>query len=55
MPKQTILVIEDEEKLRRVIGLHLAAAGHDVNRRPGGVYGEQSGINLRSDKPNIWK
>jgi DNA-binding NtrC family response regulator len=30
MPKQTILVIEDEEKLRRVIGLHLAAAGHDV-------------------------
>ncbi len=30
MPKQTILVIEDEEKLRRVIGLHLAAAGYDV-------------------------
>jgi two-component system, NtrC family, response regulator AtoC len=30
MPKQTILVIEDEEKLRRVVGLHLAAAGHDV-------------------------
>ena len=29
MPKQTILVIEDEEKLRRVIGLHLAAAGYD--------------------------
>jgi len=30
MPKPTILVIEDEEKLRRVIGLHLAAAGYDV-------------------------
>src|ERR1700674_787177 len=30
MPKQTILVIEDEEKLRRVVGLHLAAAGYDV-------------------------
>jgi DNA-binding NtrC family response regulator len=30
MPKRTILVIEDEEKYRRVIGLHLAAAGHDV-------------------------
>lgn len=30
MPKPTILVIEDEEKLRRVIGLHLAAAGFDV-------------------------
>jgi DNA-binding NtrC family response regulator len=30
MPKQTILVIEDEEKLRRVIGLHLAAGGYDV-------------------------
>jgi len=30
MPKQTILVIEDEEKLRRVVGLHLAAAGYEV-------------------------
>jgi DNA-binding NtrC family response regulator len=30
MPKKTILVVEDEEKLRRVIGLHLASAGYDV-------------------------
>lgn len=30
MPKKTILVIEDEEKLRRVVGLHLASAGYDV-------------------------
>jgi len=30
MAKKTILVIEDEEKLRRVIGLHLAGAGFEV-------------------------
>jgi DNA-binding NtrC family response regulator len=30
MPRQTILVIEDEEKHRRVIGLHLASAGFEV-------------------------
>ena len=30
MAKKTILVIEDEEKLRRVIGLHLAGAGYEV-------------------------
>lgn len=30
MPRQTILVIEDEEKLRRVIGLNLSSAGFDV-------------------------
>src|SRR6266853_107018 len=30
MRKATILVIEGEEKLRRVIGLHLAAGGYDV-------------------------
>ncbi len=30
MAKKTILVIEDEEKLRRVVGLHLASAGYDV-------------------------
>lgn len=30
MAKKTILVIEDEEKARRVVGLHLASAGYDV-------------------------
>jgi DNA-binding NtrC family response regulator len=30
MAKKTILVIEDEEKLRRVVGLHLASAGYNV-------------------------
>src|SRR5579864_2618053 len=30
MLRQTILVIEDEEKLRRVIGLGLSGAGYDV-------------------------
>src|SRR5579862_9625132 len=30
MRRQVILVIEDEEKLRRVIGLHLSSAGYDV-------------------------
>ena len=30
MNRQPILVIEDEEKLRRVIGVHLASAGYDV-------------------------
>jgi DNA-binding NtrC family response regulator len=30
MLRQTILVIEDEEKLRRVIGLNLSSAGFDV-------------------------
>ena len=30
MAKKSILVIEDEEKLRRVVGLHLASAGYDV-------------------------
>ena len=30
MVRQTILVIEDEEKLRRVIGLNLSSAGFDV-------------------------
>src|ERR1700676_2702911 len=30
MPRQAILVIEDEEKYRRVIGLHLSSAGFDV-------------------------
>jgi DNA-binding NtrC family response regulator len=30
MDKATILVIEDEEKQRRVVGLHLAAADYDV-------------------------
>src|SRR5271156_634471 len=30
MPRQAILVIEDEEKYRRVIGLHLSSAGYEV-------------------------
>jgi DNA-binding NtrC family response regulator len=30
MSSQSILVIEDEEKLRRVIGMHLGAAGYQV-------------------------
>ncbi len=30
MGKATILVIEDEEKQRRVIGLHLSCAGYEV-------------------------
>lgn len=30
MRKPTVLVIEDEEKYRRVIGLHLASIGYDV-------------------------
>jgi DNA-binding NtrC family response regulator len=30
MRRQVILVIEDEEKLRRVVGLHLSSAGYDV-------------------------
>jgi DNA-binding NtrC family response regulator len=30
MAKPTILVIEDEEKMRRVVGLHLAAADYEV-------------------------
>jgi CheY-like chemotaxis protein len=34
MSQRTILVIEDEEKLRRVIGLHLSSAGFQV--RPAG-------------------
>jgi CheY-like chemotaxis protein len=30
MPKPTILVVEDEEKHRRVLGLHLSSAGYGV-------------------------
>src|SRR5580698_6527065 len=30
MPRPAILVIEDEEKLRRVVGLHLSSAGFEV-------------------------
>src|SRR5580698_4841858 len=30
MARPAILVIEDEEKLRRVVGMHLASAGFDV-------------------------
>ena len=30
MGKATILVIEDEEKQRRVVGLHLASADYEV-------------------------
>src|SRR5258706_2482463 len=45
MPKQTILVIEDEEKLRRGIGLHLAAAGYDVKA----VGTAEEGVKLAGD------
>src|SRR5579863_4419189 len=30
MTRRTILVIEDEEKLRRVVGMHLASTGYEV-------------------------
>src|SRR5579883_3352711 len=30
MPRKSILVIEDEDKGRRVIGLHLSSAGYEV-------------------------
>src|SRR5258706_802316 len=45
MSQRTILVIEDEEKLRRVIGLHLSSAGYAV--RPAGS--AEEGLNYASD------
>src|ERR1700676_2251151 len=45
MPRQSILVIEDEEKHRRVIGLHLSSAGFDVKA----VGNAEEGLKLASD------
>src|SRR5487761_2117949 len=45
MPRQAILVIEDEEKYRRVIGLHLSSAGYDV--KAAGT--AEDGLKLASD------
>ncbi len=45
MAKQAILVIEDEEKHRRVIGLHLASAGYDVK----GASTAEEGLKLAGD------
>jgi DNA-binding NtrC family response regulator len=45
MSKKTILVIEDEEKHRRVIGLHLASAGYEV--RAAGT--AEEGLKLAGD------
>ena len=44
-PRPTILVIEDEEKLRRVIGLHLSAASFDVKA----VGTAEEGLKLAGD------
>src|ERR1700693_4109388 len=43
--KQSILVIEDEEKHRRVIGLHLSSAGFDVKA----VGNAEEGLKLAGD------
>src|SRR5579864_6176556 len=45
MARQTILVVEDEEKYRRVIGLHLSSAGYDV--KPAGT--AEEGLKLAAD------
>src|SRR6202790_5058290 len=45
MPRQSILVIEDEEKHRRVIGLHLSSAGFDVKA----VGNAEEGLKLAGD------
>ena len=45
MPRQSILVIEDEEKYRRVIGLHLSAAGFEVKA----VGNAEEGLKLAGD------
>src|SRR5580704_492827 len=44
-PRPTILVIEDEEKYRRVIGLHLSAASFDVKA----VGTAEEGLKLAGD------
>src|SRR5579871_5066726 len=45
MRRQVILVIEDEEKLRRVVGLHLSSAGYDVKA----AGAAEEGLKLASD------
>jgi len=45
MPGQSILVVEDEEKLRRVITLHLSSAGFEVK----GTGSAEEGLKLASD------
>ncbi len=45
MSRKTILVIEDEEKGRRVIGLHLSSAGHEVKA----VGSAEEGLKLAPD------
>ncbi len=45
MARQTILVVEDEEKYRRVIGLHLSSAGYDV--KPSGT--AEEGLKMAAD------
>jgi DNA-binding NtrC family response regulator len=45
MAKQAILVIEDEEKQRRIVGLHLASASHEVKA----VGTAEEGLKLAGD------
>ena len=45
MPRQSILVVEDEEKHRRVINLHLSSAGFDVK----GAGTAEEGLKLAAD------
>jgi DNA-binding NtrC family response regulator len=45
MPRPAVLVIEDEEKYRRVIGLHLSSAGFDVKA----AANAEDGLKLASD------
>ena len=45
MPRKTVLVIEDEEKGRRVIGLHLSSLGFDVRA----VGAAEEGLKLAGD------
>src|SRR3954463_10110188 len=45
MSKPTVVVIEDEEKFRRVIGLHLASLGYGVKA----AGGAEEGVKLAED------
>src|SRR5579871_1937401 len=45
MPKQSVLVIEDEEKQRRVVGLHLSSSGFEVKA----VGSAEEGFKLAGD------
>src|ERR1700722_9736614 len=45
MSRQSILVIEDEEKQRRVVGLHLSSAGFEVKA----VGTAEEGLKLAGD------